>query len=330
MQEDNMEKEGSAKDRALKRVQEHKRQMKLRFILTLIGVLSLGIILGWGIWGNKESKEGSAHLLSKDSALKSKHNLVGEEYPRDEKIGFGLEDLIEKSHKRDKKSKQKWVRRPELVIIIDDISHSSQLRKVRRLPFPVTPSIFPPSQMNAYSPKLARGLKHFMVHFPLESSSAKMNRFSKTLFVNDSAKKVRRRVLQIRRLFPTARFINNHTGSVFTSNYRAMYRLYGYLKEQGFIFLDSRTSAHSKVRKIAAQYRMPYLKRDVFLDNVQTPQAILKQLRLAIRIAKRRGYAIAIGHPHPVTLRVLKQSAPLLRGLRLLYIDEFYREHYGR
>jgi len=184
--------------------------------------------------------------------------------------------------------------------------------------------------MNANTPKLARGLKHFMVHFPLESGSAKMNRFSNTLFVNDSAQKVRRRVLQIRRLFPRARFINNHTGSVFTSNYRAMYRLYGYLKEQGFIFLDSRTSRHSKVRKIAAQYRMPYLKRDIFLDNVQTPQAILKQLRLAIRIAKRRGYAIAIGHPHPVTFRVLRQAAPLLRGVRVLYLDEFYREHYGR
>jgi len=157
-----------------------------------------------------------------------------------------------------------------------------------------------------------------------------MNRFRKTLFVRDGQEKVRERVEEIRRLFPTAHFLNNHTGSVFTSDYRAMYRLYGDLKREGFIFVDSRTSGRSKVRKIASAYHTPYLGRDVFLDNVQRPKAILKQLRLAIRIAKKRGYAIAIGHPHPATFEALREAAPLLKGVKAVYLDDFYREHYGK
>ncbi len=216
-------------------------------------------------------------------------------------------------------------KKPRLAIIIDDISHKRQLEALLSLPYHITPSIFPPSELSTDSNDLARYTKHFMVHLPMQSGSAAMNRMKGMLFVKDSKEKVQKRVDEIRRLFPQAKFVNNHTGSIFTSNYKAMKQLYSMLRKKGFVFIDSRTSSKSKVRKIAKEYGDRYIARDVFIDNVQDTKSILRQLRTAVRIARKRGFAIAIGHPHPATMRALRQAGKILSGVQTVYIDELYR-----
>ncbi len=215
--------------------------------------------------------------------------------------------------------------RPRLVIIIDDVAHARQLKAIRVLPWHITPSIFPPSEIASSSPKLARHLKHYMVHLPMQSGSEAMNRMKGMLFANASAATIEARVKEIRHLFPTAKYINNHTGSVFTANPKAMKTLYAQLRKRGFSFVDSRTTAKSVVRPIARSYGDPYIARDVFIDNTQQVAAILKQLKKAVRIAKKRGYAIAIGHPHKATMKALRQAEPILKGVQTVYIDELYR-----
>jgi polysaccharide deacetylase 2 family uncharacterized protein YibQ len=44
----------------------------------------------------------------------------------------------------------------------------------------------------------------------------------------------------------------------------------------------------------------------VFLDDVQTPDAIAASLRLAEQASRRDGVAIAIGHPKQATLTALE------------------------
>ncbi|WP_457608756.1 divergent polysaccharide deacetylase family protein [Nitratifractor sp.] len=262
--------------------------------------------------------------------------LVMEEYPaEEEKVGFGLEDLIAKTKKAGPKEEKgtgekSKTKKPLLVLIIDDVSNREQLESIHRLPYHVTPSIFPPSRMNAHSPRLAKGLQHYMIHLPMQSSNPKMNRFTKTMKVGDSSEKIAKRIREIRKLFPTGIFVNNHTGSVFTSNYTAMRRAYIKLKRNGFIFVDSRTTGRSAVRKITKIYHDPYISRDVFIDNVQQRTAILGQLRRAVKIAKKRGYAIAIGHPHHATMEALRHAGKILSQVKVVYIDEFYRGYYGR
>ena len=214
---------------------------------------------------------------------------------------------------------------PRLVIIIDDVSHKRQLDAIRALPYHITPSIFPPSELSATSHHLADSLKHFMVHLPMESKSAAMNRMRGMLFTRFSPAKVQARVDEIRRLFPRAKYINNHTGSVFTSNYKAMKQLYGMLRQKGFAFVDSRTTGRTVVRKIAHAYHDTYIARDVFIDNTQTEAYVLKQLKQAVKIAKKRGFAIAIGHPHTVTMRALRHAGKILAGVKTVYMDELYR-----
>jgi polysaccharide deacetylase 2 family uncharacterized protein YibQ len=212
-----------------------------------------------------------------------------------------------------------------LVIIIDDISRPSQLKTLKALPYRITPSIFPPSEISRESHKLAVGLKHCMVHLPLESGNAAMNRMKGMLFARSSKAHMQARVDEIRKLFPKVRFINNHTGSVFTSNHSAMKQLYAMLRKKGFVFVDSRTSAKSTVRNVARQYGDTYIARDIFIDNTQTRGYVLAQLKKAVKIAKKRGFAIVIGHPHKATMNALRHAGSILKSVQTVYIDELYR-----
>ena len=214
---------------------------------------------------------------------------------------------------------------PRLVLIIDDVANPKELKEIRSIPLRITPSIFPPSKYSKNTVQMAKGLRHYMVHLPMQAVGHPGGVMPDTLMVNDSLEQVQSRVRDIRRWFPHCMYVNNHTGSLFTSNYKALYDLYGILKEERFVFVDSRTTRQTQGERVADEYGDPYLYRDLFIDNIQTYSAIRKQLKLAVEIAKREGYAIAIGHPHPVTLRSIRESLDILAAVDVVYLDELMR-----
>ncbi|MFW8120752.1 divergent polysaccharide deacetylase family protein, partial [Klebsiella pneumoniae] len=81
-----------------------------------------------------------------------------------------------------------------------------------------------------------------------------------------------------------------------------------------YYFLDSMTIGNSQSVPAAHGTQVKVLKRRVFLDDSQNEAAIRTQFNRAVKLAQRDGYAIAIGHPHPTTVRVLQQMLPALRG----------------
>jgi polysaccharide deacetylase 2 family uncharacterized protein YibQ len=215
------------------------------------------------------------------------------------------------------------LKRPKLAIVIDDVAYASQIRAIRSLPWHITPSIFPPTATHPDTPKIAAKLDHFMIHLPMEAM-----RFNHpeegTLTTESSKAEIDRRIRKLREWFPGAHFINNHTGSRFTSDLASMERFYPIAKRYGFVFIDSRTTPRTVVPQVCKSYHDPYVARDVFLDNEPDLSYIKKQLRTAVRIAKSHGYAIAIGHPHATTFRALADSASILDGVDVVYIDELY------
>jgi len=215
--------------------------------------------------------------------------------------------------------------KPKLVIILDDVSTKRQLNAIRSTGLKLTPAIFPPFQNSKRSNKLAQGLEHYMVHLPMESGSAQFNSQTKTILTSFSNEEIINRVKEIRELFPTARFLNNHTGSVYTDNYDAMKRLYSVIRSEGFVFVDSRTIASTKVPRIAEEFGDAYVARDVFIDNEHNVPYIHDQLRKAVKKAKKKGYAIAIGHPHKMTLKAITTAVDIFSDVELVYIDELYQ-----
>nr|WP_314868771.1 divergent polysaccharide deacetylase family protein [uncultured Campylobacter sp.] len=215
--------------------------------------------------------------------------------------------------------------RAKLAIIIDDVGTDEQAQKIAALPVRVTPSIFPPEYQRKDTRSLARGFEHYAIHLPMEASSAKNN--SATLRASDNYEKLRGVIAKLRADFPNAKFINNHTGSKFTADEHAMQNLLRAMNEHGFLFIDSRTSPATKAKAAMNGLGMRYVHRDVFLDNQNSVAAVRKKLREAVALAKKQGYAIAIGHPKSSTLRALANSADILGEVDLVYLDEIY-EYY--
>ena len=132
------------------------------------------------------------------------------------------------------------------------------------------------------------------------------------------------RIKELKKLFPRVKYINNHTGSKFTSNEVAMNRLILSLNSQHINFIDSRTTAETKVPKVMKNYGLNYVARDIFLDNRMDKPYIKSQIKKAIKIAKLHGTAIAIGHPHANTILALSESKNSFDEVELVYIDRLY------
>ena len=213
--------------------------------------------------------------------------------------------------------------KPKLAIIIDDVSVKSHVEAIKAIGIPITMSFFPPSKHRPNSAKLASKESFYMVHLPMEA----MN-FTKeeplTLYVNDSQRTISNRIKELKKLFPRVKYINNHTGSKFTSNEVAMNRLILSLNSQHINFIDSRTTAETKVPKVMKNYGLNYVARDIFLDNRMDKPYIKSQIKKAIKIAKLHGTAIAIGHPHANTILALSESKNSFDEVELVYIDRLY------
>ena len=105
---------------------------------------------------------------------------------------------------------------------------------------------------------------------------------------------------------------NNHMGSKFTTDADGMAIVMDVAAELGLLFLDSRTTAETVGVATATEAQVPFIERDVFLDNVIDRAEIDRQLDRAAAIARTTGAAVMIGHPHPETIQALQDW---LRGL---------------
>ncbi|WP_419766074.1 MAG: divergent polysaccharide deacetylase family protein [Arcobacter sp.] len=211
--------------------------------------------------------------------------------------------------------------RPKLAIVIDDVTLQSQINHIKDIGYTVNISLMPPTNGHKDSAKIAKNLPFALVHFPLQAT---ITRFEEdyTLKVGDSYEKIEKRVAQIREWYPKLKYTNNHTGSVFTADKTSMRYLIKALKKYDFTFIDSRTTSKSVVKEVTKEFGMPYIARNIFLDNKKDFNYIQNQLKKAIRIANKTGSSIAIGHPYPITMKVLRKSKHLLKDIDLVYVND--------
>lgn len=262
---------------------------------------------------NKNAKIEAKVFPSIDESLNSQIATEAEDF----KQSIGSKEPKETT----KRPKHPYKGKPKLAIIIDDVSFNFQAKKIREIPYKVTPSFLPPSVFHPDTSKLAKTFPIYMVHVPMEAIKH-AHPEARTLKASESYKNLKALIKELKTQFPKAKYYNNHTGSKFTSNKNSMDRLFRVLKEENILFVDSKTTPKSKANIMAKKYKMKLLSRDTFLDNSYKPSAIKKQLKEAVKVAKRHGYAIAICHPHKSTLNVLKHAKPILKDVDLVYINE--------
>jgi polysaccharide deacetylase 2 family uncharacterized protein YibQ len=209
----------------------------------------------------------------------------------------------------------------QLVIIIDDIGNNyAQGQAMVELEGPLTLAFLPHTP---YAKKLASNAhqrdKEIILHAPMENSvaaplgpGALTKALSKTEF--------QQTLTQAIAAIPYIQGINNHMGSALTQNAQAMQWVMETLQQEQLYFVDSLTSAKSVAYQQAKAHQLPALRRHVFLDNQKTEKALSLQWDKALRIAKKTGRAILIGHPYPESHAFLAKNLPKLaaQGIELV------------
>ncbi len=212
--------------------------------------------------------------------------------------------------------------RGRVAIVLDDMG-LSQFRSDRAiaLPRPVTLAILPyGNQLHGLVARARTAGHEVMLHLPMEPVSARVDPGPNALLTGLPEAELDRRIAtNLARLHGYVG-INNHMGSRFTASPRAMRRVMRALRERELLFLDSMTSARSTGYRLAREFGIPTVARDIFLDNDRAPDQIRRQLDLTAARARKYGHAVAIGHPYPETLDALESWLPRLADLGLVLV----------
>ena len=218
-----------------------------------------------------------------------------------------------------------------VAVVIDDMGVSvPHTRDILSLPRPITASFLTYGAANRKQVQEAKA-KNFevMLHVPM-MPHAKADLAPVTLSPNMSESEIKGDFIAMLDRYKGLgmKGINNHMGSLFTEDAKSLGYVMQILKDRGLFFLDSKTTSKSVGAKVAAEYGVPYIARDVFLDNENDYDYIMKQLHLTEKIAHMRGYAVAIGHPRSKTYLALRDWMNGLsdRKIRLVRLGDLVRE----
>jgi polysaccharide deacetylase 2 family uncharacterized protein YibQ len=208
----------------------------------------------------------------------------------------------------------KSVHAAEIALVIDDLGYNLEVgRRVLNLPGPVTLSLIPfTPNAHALSQLAQDAGQDILLHLPMEAIHSTDHKLENVLQLGMSLDSFQSSLNSSLNALPNCIGVNNHTGSLLTQHRQPMEWLMGTIQDRGLFFLDSRTTPLSLANTIALEWGVPSIKRDVFLDHERGSQALDKAFKRAIHIAKKRGYAVLIAHPHKGSLKFLERSLPEL------------------
>jgi len=202
---------------------------------------------------------------------------------------------------------------PTIAIIIDDMGYNlEEGERLINLGRPLTLSFLPYRPYTVQLAQLAhQHHKEIMLHAPMANTHHYgLGKGGLTPDMDEQHMTTTlRRALQS---IPHVQGVNNHMGSLLTQQLLPMEWVMKELSRYPLYFVDSRTIASSIASNVASAYQVPNLDRDIFLDHEQTEEFLEKQFKLLINKARENGSAIAIGHPHKLTVDFLEKHLPQL------------------
>jgi polysaccharide deacetylase 2 family uncharacterized protein YibQ len=198
-----------------------------------------------------------------------------------------------------------------LALVIDDLGRSvEELAALEALAVPLSYSVLPFEERTAEVVALLRRRDaEILCHLPMEPGDGyDPGPGALVAAMGGEGLAGATRVALAR--VPGAVGANNHMGSILTADQAAMGPILHVLQQEGLFFLDSRTSPGSVGYSLARSLGLPAAQRDVFLDDDPQPAAVREQFRRLLDRSRQQGAAIAIAHPHPSTLAVLREEVP--------------------
>ena len=227
---------------------------------------------------------------------------------------------------------------PVLAIVIDDFGGADEhgVKQFLELETPITVAVMPNLVNSTIHAETAHQKGHEVIlHQPMEPLRGKASWLGPgAILSNMSEAEITETFTKNLATVPYAQGFNNHTGSKITSDKEKVRPMLVVAKTKELYVLDSATSYKSQVIPAAKSLHLPWVKRDVFLDDVKSNSHIQKQIRKACKVAKMKGYAIAIGHVGQggnVTAQAVKDALPYIEqeGIKLVPLSEIVRLNNG-
>ncbi|MBJ7537860.1 divergent polysaccharide deacetylase family protein [Marinomonas sp. C1424] len=206
-------------------------------------------------------------------------------------------------------------RMPRIAILIDDLGYNRHgMESSLILPKEVALAILPGTP---FASKTALGAQEqgrvTLLHAPMENQR-ELKLGPGGLYANMTKQELQATLNQDIDGLPGIQGVNNHMGSLLTTKQQAMDWVMETLTGRSLFFIDSLTSPQSVARQAAENHGLRTASRDVFLDNIRSEKAIDRQFARLIKLARRHGSALAIGHPYPETTAYLKKRLQQLKG----------------
>lgn len=214
-----------------------------------------------------------------------------------------------------------------IAIIIDDLGyHLAAGQRAIQLPGPVTYAILPGTPRARLLAETAHDSgKEVLLHLPMQAVGYSGPVEAGSITLDMSRERIRSVFAAAIDSVPFAIGVNSHRGSLLTRHPGHMRWLMEEIRERDeFFFIDSFTTHASIALQIADEAGVAAIKRDVFLDHQKTADAISFEFERLKSVARRRGVAVGIGHPHAATLEILERELPKLaaEGIELVAISE--------
>lgn len=218
-----------------------------------------------------------------------------------------------------------------VAIIIDDLgTDTAALQDILKLDAPVSIAVLPGVVKSEESALMAGKAGHdVLLHLPMQPKGENVTGLGPgALLAGMDRKTIAATIRKDLSSVPGAVGVNNHMGSYLTEDGEAMSAVMGELKKNRLFFIDSMTSADSVAIHIASEHGVPTASRNVFLDDSSDHAEIKFQFDRMVRLALKNGTAIAIGHPRPATIEVLRQELPGLRekGIEVVKVSKIVRQ----
>ncbi|MFO7760871.1 MAG: divergent polysaccharide deacetylase family protein [Thermodesulfobacteriota bacterium] len=202
-----------------------------------------------------------------------------------------------------------------LAIIIDDMGEQHKIgHALLDLDLPLSFSFLPFASHTRDLLQSARQKKRdILLHLPMEPENPKRDPGKGALYTTMSPTRIKMTIAADLTGVPGAIGVNNHMGSRFTADRKAMIPCLTFIDRKGLFFIDSLTSNASVAPALARSSGFKIAKRDIFLDNRKDVEAIKANILSLVKIARQYGQSIGIGHPYQETLEALRQSQDILQ-----------------
>ncbi|MDO4988128.1 MAG: divergent polysaccharide deacetylase family protein [Synergistes sp.] len=212
--------------------------------------------------------------------------------------------------------------KPKMVIVVDDGGVNLKFaHRLAALDIPLTWAIMP---YMAYTADIIEVAKKnaipFIVHLPMKVRSDKD---SSDYIIGDGMtyNEVREKTKAALDSMHGAVGLNNHRGSMATTDRELMKPVMDELYARGLLFLDSRVIGGSVAYNVAKETGIPALKNNGFLDNVADESVIWSYYRNAAAIAvKKNKTVIVICHFRPHTIAFLEELNKVYKQQKVSFV----------